>query len=299
MSKSNALPVSLPEVVVKEAPRGKRINDLDLKNWKKHDDIVTDSLWIIPERDHTGAHSSHYHGNFVPQIPRQTMQRYTKAGDVVIDGFAGSGTTLIEGRRLGRHVLGVDLNEKVAAESKARAEQEANPSDVFTTVVQGDSRSARTRIRLFTHLRELGKSRAQMVVLHPPYHDIIHFSQDKEDLSNAASLNEFVDMFGEVVGSLDQLLEANRYLILVIGDKYAGGEWIPLGFHTMQAVLKHGYTLKSLVVKNMTGNRAKRNLDHLWRFRALNGGFYIFKHEYVMVFKKGKDKKGSPEIETA
>jgi hypothetical protein len=42
--------------------------------------------------------------------------------------------------------------------------------------------------------------------------------------------------------------------------------------------------LKSLIVKNMAGNRAKRNKDNLWRYRALHGGFYIFKHEYVMVF---------------
>src|SRR5690606_21671201 len=47
-----------------------------------------------------------------------------------------------------------------------------------------------------------------------------------------------------------------------------------------------GYTLKSLVVKNMEGNRAKRNLQNLWRQRAFKGNYYIFKHEYVLFFQK-------------
>ena len=32
--------------------------------------------------------------------------------------------------------------------------------------------------------------------------------------------------------------------------------------------------------------RAKGKTANLWRYRALNGGFYIFKHEYIYVFQK-------------
>lgn len=72
-----------------------RINDLNLKNWKEYEDILTDSLWIISERDKSGAHTGEYHGNFIPQIPHQIMRRFTKKGDIVLDTFLGSGTTLI------------------------------------------------------------------------------------------------------------------------------------------------------------------------------------------------------------
>jgi hypothetical protein len=55
-----------------------RINDLNLNNRKEYQDIITDSLWIIGERDKSGAHRGDYHGNFIPQIPNQLMRRFTK-----------------------------------------------------------------------------------------------------------------------------------------------------------------------------------------------------------------------------
>lgn len=268
------------------------LNDLDLSNWREYDDIWTDSLWHIAERDRNGAHLADYHGNFVPQIPYQAMRRFTKPGDVVLDAFLGSGTSLIECRRLGRHGIGVELKPSLAKQSRARIEQQGNPHDITTQVLQGDSTNvAATAPRIEKALKAIGKSSVQLALLHPPYHSIIKFSEGKNDLSNCASVEDFATRFGSVVDLTDRFLDAGRFLVLVIGDMYEAGEWIPLGFHCMQQVLQRGYTLKSLVVKDMQGNRAKRNLENIWRYRALAGGFYIFKHEYVMFFQKVGAKK--------
>ena len=82
------------------------------------------------------------------------------------------------------------------------------------------------------------------------------------------------------------ILDKDRYFAVVIGDKYSGGTWIPLGFYTMQEVLKRGYSLKSIIIKNFDETKGKRSQKELWRYRALLGGFYIFKHEYIFLFKK-------------
>jgi hypothetical protein len=73
---------------------------------------------------------------------------------------------------------------------------------------------------------------------------------------------------------------------VVIGDKYAKGDWIPLGFQTMNDILGRGFSLKSIIVKNFEDTSGKRNQKELWRYRSLVGGFYIFKHEYIFLFKK-------------
>lgn len=268
-----------------------KINDLNLKNWKEYSDIITDSLWVIAERDKSGAHRGDYHGNFIPQIPAQLMKRFTKKGDVVLDTFLGSGTTLIECRRLGRNGIGIELLSEIAELAKQRINQESlfDSEKVFNEILVSDSTKKTTRQEVDKILEKNNKKNVQLIIMHPPYHDIIKFSNSPNDLSNAKSIKDFLDLFGGVVSNFIDLLERKHYLAVVIGDKYTNSEWVPLGFYVMHEVLKRNkdsLILKSILVKNMVNNRAKRNQEHLWRFRALVGGFYIFKHEYILLFQK-------------
>jgi len=263
-----------------------KINDLNLNRWKEYDDLITDSLWIMDKRDKSGAHSAGYWGNFIPQIPNQFIRRYTKKGEWVLDPFLGSGTTLIECKQLGRNGIGIELNNEVIKLAKANLVKEKNRSKVKTKVIKGDSRKA----DLKSELTKLKINSVQFVLLHPPYWDIINFSKKKSDLSNAKSVEEFLQMFGQVIDNTCYVLDDERYLAVVIGDKYSDGEWIPLGFYAMQEVMKRGYKLKSTIVKNFDTTKGKMNQKELWRYRALAGGFYIFKHEYIFLFKKEKGK---------
>lgn len=259
-----------------------KINDLNLNRWKEYDDLITDSLWIFNKRDKSGAHNASYWGNFIPQIPNQLLKRYTKKGDWVLDPFAGSGTTLIECKRLGRNALGIDLSVEATDLCKINLEKEKNPFNVITEILNDDS----AKIDLKNHLNRFQKKNFQFIIMHPPYWDIIKFTNKKDDLSNAQSVNEFLKMFNNVLNNISPFLEKRRYLAVVIGDKYSNGEWIPLGFLTMQEVLKNNFKLKSIIVKNFEDTTGKRNQKELWRYRALVGGFYIFKHEYIFLFQK-------------
>lgn len=259
-----------------------KLNDLNLNRWKEYSDIITDSLWILDKRDRSGVHSAGYWGNFVPQIPHQLLLRYTKKGEWVLDPFLGSGTTLIECKHLGRNGLGVELQSKIARSAYEAITKEKNPYAVKCEVVNEDS----TQIDFRKQLNKLKVKSVQFVIVHPPYWDIIKFSKNKDDLSNAKSLEEFLKNLALVIHNCSLVLDKERYLALVIGDKYNNGEWIPLGFYAMQEVMKQGFLLKSIIVKNFKQTKAKRNQEELWRYRALVGGFYVFKHEYIFLFKK-------------
>ena len=266
------------------------VNDINLNRWQEYTDILTDSLWLIERRDNSGVHSADYWGNFIPQIPYQMMRRYTRRGEWVLDPFAGAGTTLIEGQRLGRHTLGIELNPAVAERARRLIAAEPNPYHTVAEVIVADSCTLDHRALL----AQYGQRSVQLVIMHPPYFDIIKFSDDPRDLSNAASVEDFLGRLGQVVARTAEVLDTGRYLALVIGDKYADGEWIPLGFRAMEVVIGAGFTLKSIVVKNFEQTTAKRTQKELWRYRALLGGFYIFKHEYVFIFRKGpgREKRG-------
>ncbi len=262
--------------------RTNNINDINLTRWKEYEDIWTESLWLIEKRDSTGVHTAGYWGNFIPQIPNQMLKRYTKKDEWVLDPFVGCGTTLIESQRLGRNGIGIELQESVAQKARELIDSESNKHNVVAEVVTGDS----TELDYAEILRRAGQKSVQLVVMHPPYFDIIKFSKDLRDLSNASSVDSFLDKMNMVIERAGKVLDKGRYLVLVIGDKYSKGEWIPLGFLTMQEVLKKGFMLKSIIVKNFEETTGKRNQKELWRYRALVGGFYIFKHEYIFIFKK-------------
>ncbi|MCC7094904.1 MAG: site-specific DNA-methyltransferase, partial [Ignavibacteriaceae bacterium] len=116
-----------------------KINEINLNRWKEYEDIITDSLWIFDKRDSSGAHKADYWGNFIPQIPNQFLKRFTKKGDWVLDPFIGSGTTLIECKRLGRNGIGIELNKKVAKAAKGRLAAEKNIFEIRTELFTGDS----------------------------------------------------------------------------------------------------------------------------------------------------------------
>ncbi|OQA90135.1 MAG: DNA methylase [Elusimicrobia bacterium ADurb.Bin231] len=270
-----------------EHPKTTIFNDIDLNNWKDYGDIITDSLWLLGSRDKSGAHSGEYHGNFIPQIPHQAIMRYTKKKEIVLDTFLGSGTTLIECKRLGRNGIGIELLPNMVKRAKELISQEQNPFKVKTDIIEGDNTVFETIEKVKKTLRQnYNAEKVQLIIMHPPYHDIIKFSDNPNDLCNAKTTDEFLSKFSQVVKNTYPLLDEKRFLVLIIGDKYSQSEWVPLSFYTMQKVLENGYKLKSIVIKNISGNRAKRNAEQLWRRRALGGGFYIFKHEYIMFFQK-------------
>ena len=110
-------------------------------------------------------------------------------------------------------------------------------------------------------------------------------------------MKAFLEMIGQVVDNAGPVLEKGRYMALVIGDKYANGRWIPLGFLTMNEILKRGFVLKSIIIKNFEETTGKRQQKELWKYRALDGGFYIFKHEYIFVFQKAATRKTQGPIQ--
>jgi len=274
----NRLKKSLTEI------KTSKINDLNLNRWKEYNDILTESLWILDKRDKSGAHNAGYWGNFIPQIPNQFLRRYTKQGECVLDPFLGSGTTLIECKRLGRNGVGVELLPEVVDIANKNISNEENKFSVSIEVINADS----TELNFKQELEKRNIKSVQFLIMHPPYWDIIKFSKNNKDLSNAKSVDEFLRLFGKVVDNTYDILDKNRYFALVIGDKYSQGEWIPLGFYVMNEVLKRGYILKSIIIKNFEETKGKMNQKELWRYRALVGGFYIFKHEYIFLFKKMK-----------
>lgn len=270
---------ALPEV------KTTKYSDINLKNWKEYPHIETGTWWEFASRARGNGHKFDYHGNYIPQLAEQLFTRFTKKNDIILDMFLGSGTSAIEALNMERRCIGVELNPDVVK----MVEEKFSQKDLVTNlrIINGDSASTEVKEKINEKLELMTAKKAQFLVLHPPYDDIIKFSDSKEDLSNCSSTEEFLELFKNVAQTGYDALEKGRFAALIIGDKYANSELIPLGFLCMQKMQEAGFLTKSIIVKNIEGNeKAKGKTANLWRYRALAGGFYIFKHEYVILFQK-------------
>ena len=274
------------QIVKQPEVKTTKYSDINLKKWKDYAHILTGTLWQFPSRLKQHGHSNEYHGNYIPQIAQQMYERYTKKGDVVLDLFFGSGTSGIEAINMERRCIGVELKDELAESVSEKFTPKQLVTDV--RIICGDSSSEDVKDEIQLGLDVMGEEKAQFLMLHPPYDDIIKFSDKKEDLSNCETTEQFYDMFEKVAKNGYDMLEKGRFACLIIGDSYKNSEVQPLGFECMNRMRKLGFVLKSTIVKDIQGNeRGKGRTANLWRYRALAGGFSIFTHEYIFVFQKG------------
>lgn len=256
---------------------------VDINNWKESD-INVDSLWLIDKRDSSGKHSNNYHGNFIPQIPHQLINRYTKPKDIVLELFTGGGTTLFECEKLKRYYIGFDINTQMILEIKNKMKDTKIPYIINNCdVVDTKKFNEKMQKSLMAYKRK----KVDFLIAHPPYLDIVKFTNKKEDLSNISNINIFIEKLTTAFDNALQYLSKGKYFGIVMGDVYKNSEVIPLAFHTMNAIQKNfKVKLKGIIVKNIEGNKGKLGSQGIWRYRALKSDYFIFKHEYIFVFKK-------------
>ena len=253
-------------------------------NWKDTD-INVDSLWILGERDKSGKHANVYHGNFIPQIPNQLIRRYTSEGDTVLELFSGSGTTLFECESLKRNYIGFDINEQIMHYVK---EKMSGCIDIKYSLCDCDVTDTENFTKVSSEaLESQGISEADFLIAHPPYLDIVKFTQDSRDLSQISDTEVFIEKFVTAMKNGLSLLKKNCYFAVVAGDVYKNSEVVPLAFYMMD-VIKRNFKvkMKGIVIKNIEGNRGKLGTQDIWKYRALQSDYFLFKHEYIFVFKK-------------
>ncbi len=81
------------------------------------------SVWSITTQPYSGAHFA----TFPEEIPTICIKAGSRKGDMVLDPFTGSGTTLEVAKRLDRQYIGIELNEKYVKELIEKRLENVNP----------------------------------------------------------------------------------------------------------------------------------------------------------------------------
>ena len=92
-----------------------------IKKWEPEDfELEMTTHWSFPKRGDWATHDAKWRGNWSPYIPRNIILRYSEEGDLVLDQFAGGGTTLVEAKLLNRDIIGVDINDIALEQCRER-----------------------------------------------------------------------------------------------------------------------------------------------------------------------------------
>ncbi|MFC1828059.1 hypothetical protein ACFL0O_00420 [Thermodesulfobacteriota bacterium] len=125
----------------------------------------------------------------------------------------------------------------------------------------------------------LPENKFDMVWYHPPYWDIIRYSNNPKDLSNCETLHDFENKLNQSVERLSQTVKPGGIMAILIGDKRKSGNYYAL-FRTLLFNKKIGQ-LKALIIKIQHKCKSDRF------FYNTNNPFLIpIKHEYCLIFQK-------------
>jgi len=232
--------------------------------------LETLSIWSFKERGNWATHKGDYRGNCPPQVPRNLLLKYTKEKDIVLDPFCGSGTTLIECKLLNRIGVGIDINQEALNIAKKRLnfifKDNYNPK-----LIKANS----------TNLRGIVPDGAvDFIFAHPPYSNIIEYSQDiKEDISRL-ELIEFLNQIEVFSKECFRILKKEKFCSILIGDIRKKGNFTPLGFQLMNIFINTGFKLKEIIIKE------QHNCKGTKKWEGKVNKFYLLAHEYIFIFTK-------------
>lgn len=243
-----------------------------IKKWEPDDfELEMTTHWTFPGRGDWATHNAKYRGNWSPYIPRNLLLRYSKEGDWVLDQFAGGGTTLVEAKLLNRNILGVDINAQAVELCKKAVDFAYEPCGEVH-VRQGNAQA----------LDFLPDGCMDMIATHPPYADIIHYSEDIEGDLSLLKVKDFIEAMKPVADECYRVLKKEKFCAVLMGDTRKKGCMIPMSFDVMKVFQDAGFTLKELIIKEQHNCKA----TGYWKTNSVKYNFLLIAHEYLFVFRK-------------
>lgn len=244
-----------------------------ISKWEPEDfELEMTTHWSFPQRGDWATHDAKWRGNWSPYIPRNIILRYSQEGDLVLDQFVGGGTTLVECKLLNRNIIGVDVNDMALRRCREKTAFEHEGADGKVEIRKGDAR----------HLDLIQDSSIDLICTHPPYADIIQYSEGiLEDLSHL-KVKDFLEEMKNVAAESHRVLKKDKFCAILMGDTRQRGCMVPMSFEVMQVFENVGFKLKELIIKKQHNCKA----TGYWKTNSLKYNFLLIAHEYLFVFRK-------------
>lgn len=259
-----------------------KLNDLDGKTWARYSISIWDVVKTPQERD------LKHPAMFPVEICRRLIQIYTKKGELVVDPFVGSGSTLVACKELKRKGVGIDINEKYVKLARKRLSQQTLDS------------TGLEQIKIFVDdalnlPKYVEPNSADLCITSPPYW-MIHlrkrsadykqprpYSQLERDLGNISDYMVFLSELKKIFEKVYDVLKLGKRCVVIVMDIRVLNRFIPYHIDIINIMEEIGFVLEDIIIWD---RRKEYN-----ELRPL-GYPYVFivnkVHEYILIFKKEK-----------
>lgn len=244
-----------------------------ITKWEPEDfELEMNTHWSFPKRGDWATHDAKWRGNWSPYIPRNLLLRYSKENDLVLDQFAGGGTTLVEAKLLNRNIIGVDVNDVALERCREKVNFEHEGANGKVYIHKGDARK----------LDFIPDESIDFVCTHPPYANIIEYSEDIEADLSRCKIPKFLEEMQKVAFESYRVLKSDKFCAILMGDTRIKGCVQPMSFEVMKIFEVQGFKLKEIIIKEQHNCKA----TGYWKTNSIKYNFLLLAHEYLFVFRK-------------
>lgn len=201
---------------------------------------------------------------FPISLAKKVIELFTHTGELVLDPFVGSGTTLLTAHELSRNAIGFDLQkEYIALCAKRLAENSSMFNDVNQIAIQDDARNIQNYIE---------EESVSLIWTSPPYANLLNrkrknksrrnrkndqlgeieqYSQDERDLGTL-ELDEYAKTMGDIYEKLLPLLRPKGHCVINVPDMWWENQRITIHVSLIEELRKRGYELRNIIIWDRT-----------------------------------------------
>jgi DNA modification methylase len=200
---------------------------------------------------------------FPISLAKKIIELFSHEGELILDPFVGSGTTLVAAKDINRNAIGFDLKKEYIDLCLRRLAQASLLGQSKQIPIQDDARyipdylEPGTVSLIWTSppyanlLNRVRKNKSRRVRNNDQLGKVEQYSQDPRDLGTM-SLNEYTNTMGNIYESLLSLLRPKGHCVINVPDMWWENERITIHIALVEELRKRGYELRNIIIWDRT-----------------------------------------------
>lgn len=220
-------------------------------------------------------------------------------GEIILDPFAGSGSTIVTAEKMGKTGIGVELSEDYAALGNQRlnevALQSATPKESAPAIEQREVKSCIHHGSALKLSKWVSPGSVDLCVTSPPYWNVLnqrrtadhkavrHYGNHEQDLGVVEDYEEFLTELTQVFEQVLTALRPGGYCCVIVMDLRKKSQFFPFHSDLATKLQQIGFIYDDLIIWNRQSEY--NNLRPL----GFPSVFRVNKvHEFILLMQKPK-----------